>query len=56
MDTLSSTDQRISVKRQLLTTTGSIEKLKSQKISNDDQTSSYLTGELVGNSTRAFFF
>jgi len=48
MDTLSSTDQRISVKRQLLTTTGSIEKLKSQKISNDDQTSSYLTGELVG--------
>ena len=25
MDTLSSTDQRISVKRQLLTTTGSIE-------------------------------
>jgi len=34
MDTLSSTDQRISVKRQLLTTTGSIEKLKSQKISN----------------------
>jgi len=48
MDTLSSTDQRISVKRQLLTTTGSIEKLKSQKISNADQTSSYLTGELVG--------
>ena len=48
MDTLSSTDQRISVKRQLLTTTGSIEKLKSQKISNDDQTTSYLTGELVG--------
>jgi len=48
MDTLSSTDQRISVKRQLLTTTGSIEKLKSQKISNDDQRSSYLTGELVG--------
>jgi len=48
MDTLSSTDQRISVKRQLLTTTGSIEKLKSQKISNVDQTSSYLTGELVG--------
>jgi len=48
MDTLSSTDQRISVKRQLLTTTGSIEKLKSDKISNADQTASYLTGELVG--------
>ena len=48
MDTLSSTDQRISVKRQLLSTTGSIEKLKSQKTSIDDQTSSYLTGELVG--------
>ena len=48
MDTLSSTDQRISVKRQLLSTTGSIEKLKSQKISIVDQRSSYLTGELVG--------
>ena len=48
MDTLSSTDQRISVKRQLLSTTGSIEKLKSQKISIIDQRSSYLTGELVG--------
>ena len=48
MDTLSSTDQRISVKRQLLSTTGSIEKLKSQKISMVDQRSSYLTGELVG--------
>jgi len=48
MDTLSSTDQRISVKRQLLSTTGSIEKLKSQKTSNVDQRSSYLTGELVG--------
>jgi len=48
MDTLSSTDQRISVKRQLLTTTGSIEKLKSQKTSIVDQRSSYLTGELVG--------
>jgi len=31
-----------------LTTTGSIEKLKSDKISNADQTASYLTGELVG--------
>ncbi len=48
MDTLSSTDQRISVKRQLLSTTGSIEKLKSQKTSIVDQRSSYLTGELVG--------
>jgi len=48
MDTLGSTDQRISVKRQLLSTTGSIEKLKSQKISIIDQRSSYLTGELVG--------
>jgi hemolysin D len=48
MDTLSSTDQRISVSRQLLTTTGSIEKLKSDKISSVDQRSSYLTGELVG--------
>ena len=48
MDTLSSTDQRISVKRQLLSTTGSIEKLKSQKTSIIDQRSSYLTGELVG--------
>ena len=48
MDTLSSTDQRISVKRQLLSTTGSIEKLKSQKTSIVDQRSSYLTGELAG--------
>jgi HlyD family secretion protein len=48
MEILSSTDQRISVKRQLLSTTGSIEKLKSQKISIVDQRSSYLTGELVG--------
>ena len=48
MDTLSSTDQRISVKRQLLSTTGSIEKLKSQKTSIVDQRSSYLAGELVG--------
>ena len=48
MDTLSSTDQRISVKRQLLSTTGSIEKLKSQKTSIVDQRSSYLTGELGG--------
>ena len=48
MDTLSSTDQRISVSRQLLTTTGSIEKLKSNKTSSVDQRSSYLTGELVG--------
>jgi len=47
MEILSSTDQRISVKRQLLSTTGSIEKLKSQKISIVDQRSSYLTGELV---------
>ena len=47
MDTLGSTDQRISVNRQLLTTTGSIEKLKSEKISILDQKSSYLTGELV---------
>ena len=47
MDTLSSTDQRISVNRQLLTTTGSIEKLKSEKISIMDKKSSYLTGELV---------
>ncbi|SVB32497.1 uncharacterized protein METZ01_LOCUS185351, partial [marine metagenome] len=47
MDTLSSTDQRISVNRQLLTTTGSIEKLKSEKVSIVDQESSYLTGELV---------
>jgi len=47
MDTLSSTDQRISVKRQLLSTTGSIEKLKSQKTSIVDQRSSYLTGELA---------
>ena len=48
MDTLSSTDQRISVKRQLLSTTGSIEKLKSQKTSIVDQRSSYLAGELAG--------
>ena len=48
MDTLSSTDQRISVKRQLLSTTGSIEKLKSQKTSIVDQRSSYLIGELAG--------
>jgi len=48
MEILSSTDQRISVKRQLLSTTGSIEKLKSQKTSIVDQRSSYLTGELVG--------
>ena len=48
MDTLSSTDQRISVSRQLLTTTGSIEKLKSDKTSSVDQRSSYLTGELLG--------
>jgi len=48
MEILSSTDQRISVKRQLLSTTGSIEKLKSQKISIVDQRSSYLTGELAG--------
>ena len=48
MDSLSSTDQRISVKRQLLSTTGSIEKLKSQKTSIVDQRSSYLTGELLG--------
>jgi len=48
MEILSSTDQRISVKRQLLSTTGSIEKLKSQKTSIVDQRSSYLTGELAG--------
>ena len=36
------------MKRQLLSTTGSIEKLKSQKTSIVDQRSSYLTGELVG--------
>jgi len=48
MEILSSTDQRISVKRQLLSSTGSIEKLKSQKISIVDQRSSYLTGELMG--------
>jgi len=48
MDTLSSTDQRISVSRQLLTTTGSIEKLKADKTSSVDQRSSYLTGELLG--------
>jgi len=48
MEILSSTDQRISVKRQLLSTTGSIEKLKSQKTSIVDQRYSYLTGELVG--------
>lgn len=48
MDTLSSADQRISVSRQLLTTTGSIEKLKADKTSSVDQRSSYLTGELVG--------
>ena len=47
MDTLSSADQRISVSRQLLTTTGSIEKLKADKTSSVDQRSSYLTGELV---------
>ncbi|MBC8258573.1 MAG: HlyD family type I secretion periplasmic adaptor subunit [SAR324 cluster bacterium] len=48
MDTLSSTDQRISVNRQLLSTTGSIKKLKSEKTALDDQRSSYLTGELAG--------
>jgi HlyD family secretion protein len=48
MDIISSADQRISVSRQLLTTTGSIEKLKANKTSSVDQRSSYLTGELVG--------
>jgi len=50
METLSSTDQRISVSRQLLSTSGNIEKLISQKTTIVDQRSSYLTGELAGIS------
>ena len=48
MDSLSSTDQRISVNRQLLSTTSSIEKLKSQKTSIDDQRMSFLSSKLAG--------
>ena len=48
MDTLKSTDQRISVNRQLLSTESSIEKLKSQKTSIDDQRMSFLSSKLAG--------
>ena len=48
MDTLKATDQRISVNRQLLSTTSSIEKLKSQKTLIDDQSLSFLSSKLAG--------
>ena len=48
MDTLKSTDQRISVNRQLLSTSSSIEKLKSQKISVADQKMSFLSSKFAG--------
>ena len=48
MDTLKSTDQRISVNRQLLSTSSSIEKLKSQKTTIADQKMSFLSTKLAG--------
>jgi len=48
IDTLNSTDQRISVSRQLQSTASNIEKLKSQKTTVVDQRKSFLSEKLAG--------
>ena len=48
IDTLNSTDQRISVNRQLQSTASNIEKLKSQKTTIVDQRKSFLSEKLAG--------
>ncbi len=48
IDTLKSTDQRISVNRQLQSTASNIEKLKSQKTTIVDQRMSFLAEKLAG--------
>ncbi len=48
IDTLKSTDQRISVNRQLHSTASNIEKLKSQKTTIVDQRKSFLAEKLAG--------